>query len=85
MWQVGIEVRKDITAATLRKKARAEKEGRVAARMLGIANVLDGMDRTTAAQAREWIGKRCAIGFIAITKRGLAACAISPKGDLHGR
>jgi len=51
MWKVGIEVRKDITATALRKKARSEKDGRVAARMLGIANILDGMERTTAAQA----------------------------------
>ena len=51
MWKVGIEVRKDMKAGVLRKKARGEKNGRVAARMLGIANVLDGVDRTTAAQA----------------------------------
>jgi len=48
MWKTGIEVRKDMTAAILRKKARTEKEGYVAARMLAIANVLDGMDREPA-------------------------------------
>lgn len=47
----GIEVRRDITAAMLRKRTRSEKDGRVAARMLGIANILDGMDRASAAQA----------------------------------
>lgn len=80
MWQVGIEVRKDITAATLRKKARAEKEGRVAARMLGIANVLDGMDRTTAAQAagmdrqtlRDWVHR--------YNKEGIGGLRDQPKG-----
>lgn len=51
MWQVGIEVRKDITAAALRKKSRTEKDGRVAARLLGIANILDGMERGAAAKA----------------------------------
>jgi len=51
MWQVGIEVRKDITAAMLRKKAHGEKNGRIAARMLGIANILDGMERGAAARA----------------------------------
>ncbi len=51
MWQVGIEVRKDITAAVLRKKACGEKNGRVVARMLGIANILDGMERGAAARA----------------------------------
>lgn len=49
MWQVGIDVRKDMTAAVLRKKARREKNGRVEARMLGIANILDGMERGVAA------------------------------------
>ena len=51
MWQIGIDVRKDITATTLRKKARTEKNGRVAARMLGIASILDGMERGAAARA----------------------------------
>ena len=51
MWKVGVEVRKDMTAAVLRKRARGEKNGRVAARMLGIANVLDGMERGAAARA----------------------------------
>lgn len=51
MWNTGIEVRKDMTAAVLRKRARAEKNGRVAARILGIANVLTGMERGAAAQA----------------------------------
>ena len=50
MWKIGIEVRRDITATMLRKRARAEKDGCVAARMLGIANILDGMDRRTAAK-----------------------------------
>lgn len=51
MWKVGIEVRKDITATELRKKARTERNGRVVARMLGIANILDGMERGAAARA----------------------------------
>jgi len=51
MWKTGIEVRQDMTAAVLRKKARIEKNGRVAARILGIANILDGMDRRAAARA----------------------------------
>lgn len=63
MWQVGLEVRKDMTATVLRKKARSEKDGRIAARLLGIANVLDGMDRDAAARTvgmtrqtlRDWV------------------------------
>ena len=63
MWKGGLEVRQDMTAGGLRRKARAEKDGRVAARMLGIANILEGMDRATAARAagmdrqtlRDWV------------------------------
>jgi transposase len=47
----GLEIRQDITAAVLRKRARAEKDGRVVSRLLGIANSLEGMDRDTAARA----------------------------------
>jgi transposase len=80
MWQTGIEVRQDITAAVLRKKARSEKDGRVAARMLGIANILDGMSRTFAAKAagmdrqtlRDWVHR--------YNKEGLAGLNNRPKG-----
>jgi transposase len=51
MWKFGIEVRKDMSADALRKASRREKDGRVAARILGIANILEGMSRTQAAQA----------------------------------
>ena len=33
MWKVGIEVRQDMTAVVLQKKARSERDGRVAARL----------------------------------------------------
>ena len=51
MSRKGVEVRHDMTAAVLRKKARQEKDVLAASRMLGIANILDGMDRTAAAKA----------------------------------
>ena len=47
MSQTGIEVRKHMTVAVLRKKARWEKDGHITSRILGIANILDGMDRQT--------------------------------------
>jgi hypothetical protein len=50
MWKTGIEVRRDITAAVLRKKARDEKDGQAASRLFAIANVLDGMSRDDAAR-----------------------------------
>jgi transposase len=63
MGQSGLEVRRDITAVVLRKKARAQKDGRVASRLFGIANILDGMSRDEAAKLagmtrqtlRDWV------------------------------
>jgi transposase len=77
MWQVGIEVRKDMTAAVLRKKARGEKDGRAAARLLGIANILDGMDRDLAARAagmtrqtlRDWVVRYNAEGIVGLRNK----------------
>jgi len=51
MWQEAIEVRRDITATILRKKARGEKDGRVVLRLLGISHILEGMERDPAARA----------------------------------
>lgn len=80
MWNVGIEVRKDITATTLRKKARTEKNGRVAARMLGIANILAGMDRATAAQAAGMDRQTLCDWVHRYNKEGLAGLCDHPKG-----
>ena len=61
--KAGLAVRRDISATVLRKKARAEKNGRVASRLFGIANILDGMSREQAAKQagmtrqtlRDWV------------------------------
>jgi transposase len=91
MWQVGLEVRKDITAAVLRKKARGEKDGRVASRLLGIANVLDGMDRETAARSagmdrqtlRDWVHRYNDEGIEGLRNRakGRPKRALTPKQE----
>lgn len=60
---VALAVRRDIPAVELRRLARQEADGRVGSRLLAIANVLDGMDRATAARAagmdrqtlRDWV------------------------------
>jgi len=44
-----LAIRQDIEAEELRRLARRETDGRVACRLLGLANVLDGMKRTEAA------------------------------------
>src|SRR3712207_9234819 len=58
-----VAIRSDIEAAELRRLARHEKDGRVASRLLGLANGLDGMSREAAARAagmdrqtlRDWV------------------------------
>jgi transposase len=58
-----LAIRTDIEAAELRRLARRERDGRVAARLLALANALDGMSRAAAARAagmdrqtlRDWV------------------------------
>ncbi len=65
-----VPIRTDIEAAELRRLARREADGRVAARLLGLANVLDGMSREVAARAagmdrqtlRDWVHRFNAAG-----------------------
>jgi transposase len=56
-------IRKDRTSAVLRKLVKGESDGRVARRLLAIANALDGMSREAAAHLagmdrqtlRDWV------------------------------
>ncbi len=58
-----LSIRTDMEAAELRRLARREGDGRVAARLLALANALDGMSRAEAARAagmdrqtlRDWV------------------------------
>ena len=58
-----LAIRQDITAEELRRLARQESDGRVACRLLGVANALDGMSREQAARQagmdrqtlRDWV------------------------------
>lgn len=63
-------VRTDIDVETLRRRARLERDGRIAARLLAIGNALDGMSRAEAARAagmgrqtlRDWVISFNAVG-----------------------
>jgi transposase len=91
MWKTGTEVRKDISAAVLRKKARQEKDGRVASRMFGIANILDGMERgeaarlvgTTRQSLRDWVVRYNAQSIEGLRDRpsGHAKRALTPEQE----
>jgi transposase len=56
-------LRTDMEAGQLRRLARRERDGRVATRLIALANVLDGMSREAAARAagmdrqtlRDWV------------------------------
>ena len=72
-----LEIRKDRTPAVLRKLAKAETCGRVARRILAIANALDGMSRKAAAEAagmdrqtlRDWVLRYNEHGIGGLTDR----------------
>jgi transposase len=91
MWQIGIEVRRDITPIVSRKKTRSEKDGGVAAGLLGIANILDGMDRDQAARVvgktrqtlRDWVRRHNAEGIEGVRNRpkGLPARALTSEQE----
>ena len=59
----GLAIHMGLEAGELRRLARRETDGRVTARLFAIANVLDGMSRTAAAEAagmdrqtlRDWV------------------------------
>ena len=57
-----LAIRQDIPAEELRRLARQETDGRVACRLLGVANAVDGMPRAQAARQAGWIGKRSGTG-----------------------
>jgi putative transposase len=65
-----VAIRTDLEAAELRRLARRERDGRVAARLIALANVLDGMSREAAARAagmdrqtlRDWVVRFNAAG-----------------------
>ena len=66
-----VVIRGDISAEELRRQARRESDGRVSARLIAIANALDGMDRASAARLagmdrqtlRDWVHRYNAEGI----------------------
>lgn len=91
MWQTALDVRRDVTPTVLRKKARQEKDGRVSSRLLALANVLEGMDRETAARQagmtrqtlRDWVHRYNADGLAGLRDRpkGCPRRALTPEQE----
>ena len=73
----GITIAGTVEAKELRRLARREKSGRVAARMLAIANVLSGMSRELSARLagmdrqtlRDWVHRFNAAGVAGLRDR----------------
>lgn len=72
-----LAIRDDISPEELRRQARRARDGRVNARLLAIANALDGMDRATAARLagmdrqvlRDWVRRYNAEGIAGLSNR----------------
>lgn len=74
---MALKIREDMRAGDLRALARREKNGRVASRLLSLANALDGMNRGEAARAagmdrqtlRDWVLRYNAEGVAGLRDR----------------
>src|SRR5499427_2966224 len=72
-------IRDDISPEELRRRARRESDGRVAARLIAIANALEGMDRASAARLagmdrqtlRDWVHRYNEAGIAGLSNRPL--------------
>ena len=76
-----LSIRDDIGSQELRRRARRESDGRVSARLIAIANALEGMDRGAQHGWPGWTARPCATGFTATTQKGLRDCAIGQRQD----
>jgi transposase len=64
-------IRDDVAPDELRRQARRERDGRVSARLIAVANALEGMDRASAARLawmdrqtlRDWVHRYDAEGI----------------------
>src|SRR5215472_1172237 len=58
-----VAIRDDINPQELRRQARQESDGRVAARLFAIANALEGMDRASAARLAGMDQERWSVSY----------------------
>ena len=72
-----LAIRDDVASDELRRRARREHDGRVSARLIALANALDGMDRASAARLagmdrqtlRDWVHRYNAEGIAGLSDR----------------
>ena len=89
-----LAIRDDISPEELRRRARRGGDGRVAARLLAIANALEGMDRASAARLagmdrqtlRDWVHRYNEAGIAgSATDRALSKVDGGPNGGARWR
>lgn len=79
-----VSLRTDFSASELRLLAKRSKDNNQSRRLLSLAAVLDGMNRTDAPGLAAWIARPCATGCIASTidlANGGAEYAVPDVGD----
>jgi transposase len=72
-----LAIRRDIGSQELRRRARRERDGRISARLIAIANALEGIDRASAARLagmdrqtlRDWVHRYNAEGIAGLCNR----------------
>jgi len=72
-----LAIRDDIGSEELRRRARRDNDGRISARLIAIANALEGMDRASAARLagmdrqtlRDWVHRYNAKGIAGLCNR----------------
>ena len=72
-------IRDDIPANELRRQARRETNGRVASRLLALANALEGMDRGEAARRAGMDRQTLRDGVIRFNEQGIEGLRDRPK------
>lgn len=75
----GLNIRTDIAVETLRRHARLEANGRVASRLLTIANALSGMSRKAAAEAAGMDRRTLRDGVHRFNAEGIVGLADRPR------
>lgn len=78
----GLPIRTDIEVDALRRHARLVADGRVAARLLAIANALSGRRRS---RRRGWIDRRSGLGVHRFNADGVAGLADRPRSGRRTR
>jgi transposase len=80
-----LKIKEDRSAVELRRLARRERDGRMAARLYGIANALDGMSRAEAARLAGMERQALHDAVLRYNAEDLAGLRDRPKGHPERR